>query len=301
MDNPNFTGTGVALVTPFTETLAIDYDALARVLTHVSQGGVDYLVVMGTTGESITVSWDEKKHVLAFVKRHNPRHLPIVYGLGGNCTSEIITQLHETDFTGVHAILSVSPYYNKPSQRGIYEHYVALANASPVPVILYNVPGRTASNITAATTLRLAQHPNIIGVKEASGNLVQCMEIAAAKPADFLLISGDDLLTLPMISFGAVGAISVLANAFPQPFTRMVNDALAGNKTSAIQHLFSLLPMNPLMYEEGNPVGLKQAMALLGICQNVVRLPMTAASEALTARIQAAMEEMKKRTHSLVA
>jgi 4-hydroxy-tetrahydrodipicolinate synthase len=187
--------------------------------------------------------------------------------------------------------LSVSPYYNKPSQAGIYEHYKAIADASPVPVILYNVPARTQSNVSAATTLRLANHPNIIGTKEASGDLIQCMEIAKNKPDDFLLISGDDLLLLPMASFGAVGVISVLANAFPVPFTRMVNEALAGNYSESSKYLFQLLRINPLMYEEGNPVGLKQALAYLGICNNKVRLPLVPPSEGLAGRIKKVMEE----------
>lgn len=289
--NTKFRGTGVALVTPFKDNLEVDYEGLRNLLSYVSKGGVDYLVVLGTTGESATLTKDEKKQILSFVKRNNPLQLPIVYGLGGNYTHEVLNSILETDFSGVDAILSVSPYYNKPSQVGIYEHYKAIADACPVPVILYNVPGRTQSNVSAATTLRLAQHPNIIGIKEASGDLIQCMEIAKRKPADFMLISGDDLLTLPMVSFGAVGVISVLANAFPIPFTRMVNEALAGNSVAASQELFKFLKVNPLMYEEANPVGVKQALCWIGACNKQVRLPLVCASDSLASRIKQAMEE----------
>jgi 4-hydroxy-tetrahydrodipicolinate synthase len=286
-------GTGVALVTPFKENLEVDYNSLGHLLKHVSQGGVEYLVVLGTTGESATLSAEEKNEVLAFVKENNTAGLPIVYGLGGNHTRELLEQISHTDWNGVDAILSVSPYYNKPSQAGIYEHYKIIADACPVPVILYNVPARTSSNISAATTLKLARHPNIIGTKEASGDMLQCMEIARNKPAGFLLISGDDLLTLPMISFGAVGVISVLANAFPAPFTEMVRDALAGNFHKASHSLFGFLGINPLLYEEGNPVGLKQVLYYLDISSHLVRLPLTPASETLSTRIQAVLKEEK--------
>lgn len=288
-----FSGTGVALVTPFKANLDIDYDALHRLIAHLSQGGVDYLVVMGTTGESATISTAEKKQILAFVKANNPNRLPVVYGLGGNHTKEIIEQIHQTDWQGVDAVLSVSPYYNKPSQAGIFEHYKTIADACPVPVILYNVPGRTQSNVSAATTLKLAGHPNIIGIKEASGDLVQCMEIARNKPTGFLLISGDDLLTLPMISFGAVGVISVLANAFPHTFTQMVNEALHHHFEASSQHLFRFLRINPLMYEESNPVGLKQTLQLLGICTNQVRLPLVPASESLASKIKIVLSDLQ--------
>lgn len=288
-----FSGTGVALITPFTANTNIDLEALHRLLHYVSEGGVDYLVVMGTTGESATVSEAEKKEILTFVKAHNPKKLPVMYGLGSNHTREILEQIRYTDWQGIDAVLSVSPYYNKPSQRGIYEHYTAIADACPVPVVLYNVPGRTQSNITAATTLKLAMHPNIIGIKEASGDLVQCMEIARHKPEDFLLISGDDLLTLPMVSFGAVGVISVLANAFPSVFTRMVNEALQHNLDASSKQLFRFLSINPLMYEEGNPVGLKQVLQTMGICQNYVRLPLAPASEQLAAKINTALAEFQ--------
>jgi 4-hydroxy-tetrahydrodipicolinate synthase len=279
--NRNLFGTGVALVTPFRADLTPDYHGLRQLLAYTARGGVNYYVVAGTTGESPTVTSREKGEILAFVKEHNDARLPLVYGIGGNNTQEVLDNIRETDFEGVEAILSVSPYYNKPSQRGIYQHYVALADACPVPVLLYNVPARTMSNITAETTLRLAEHPNIVGTKEASGDLVQCMQIARHKPESFGLISGDDLLTVPLVSLGACGVISVLANAFPEPFTAMVNEALAGRYPAANLYLHQLLDVNPFMYAEGNPVGIKHALQELGICGNHVRLPLATASESL--------------------
>lgn len=283
-----FFGTGVALITPFTATGSIDYKALKKILQHTAKG-VDYYVVMGTTGESATLSSQEKKEVLAFVLANNPKKLPVVYGIGGNNTKEVVEAINSTNFSGVDALLSVSPYYNKPSQEGIYQHFVAVANASPVPVILYNVPGRTSSNLTAETTLRLAAHKNIFAIKEASGNLEQCMKIAQAKPKDFLLISGDDLLTVPLYSVGAKGVISVLANAYPVVFQKMKTFAFAGNFDKASQEQFKLLNINGPMYEEGNPVGVKQLMADMGLCSNHVRLPLVPASEGLKKKIKAAI------------
>ncbi len=284
--NTKFYGTGVALVTPFRDDLSVDFPALARLLEHTVSGGVDYLVVMGTTGESATVTKEERKEILTFVKQYNANRLPIVYGIGGNNTAALLEMIQETDFKGVDAILSVSPYYNKPTQRGIMAHYEAIANTCPVPVILYNVPGRTASNLTAASTLALAQHENIIGVKEASGDMAQGIEIVRDKPADFLFLAGDDMLTVPMTTFGAKGVISVIANALPQLFTRMVNESLAGNYAQAMPYLFQLSRINDLMYEEGNPVGVKSALKTLGICGNQVRLPLVSASESLADRIR---------------
>jgi len=277
-------GTGVALVTPMNEKGEIDYKALRRLLTYTAKG-VDYYVVIGTTGEAATLSKEEKKLVLDFVKNNNRKNLPIVYGIGGNNTQSVLEEIKSTNLSGVDAILSVSPYYNKPSQEGIYQHFKSIAKASPVPVILYNVPGRTASNITAETTLRLAKLKNIIGIKEASGNLEQCMVIAKKKPAEFLLISGDDLLTLPIYSIGGVGVISVLANALPKVFLKIKENALAGNLPKAQIEQFKLLEINSPMYEEGNPVGVKHLLSLLGICQSHVRLPLAEASRGLKDRI----------------
>jgi len=245
------------------------------------------LVINGTTGESPTLTPDEKTELLAVARQHVAGRLPLVYGIGGNDTAAVERQLRETDLTDVVAILSVSPAYNKPSQAGILAHYQRLADASPLPLLLYNVPSRTGSNVAADTVLRLAQHPNIIGLKEASGNMEQCLAILAKKPADFLFLSGDDMLTLPLIACGGQGIISVLANAFPQQFSDMTRAALAGDFARAQQLLFGLVPLNPLMYEEGNPVGVKAALALQGVCEASVRLPLVAASESLVARIKA--------------
>jgi 4-hydroxy-tetrahydrodipicolinate synthase len=277
-------GTGVALVTPFNENLEVDFPALKKLLTHASKG-VDYYVVMGTTGEASTVTAAEKKNILAFVKKHNTKKLPLVYGIGGNDTRQVLDTIADTDFSGVDAILSVSPYYSKPSQEGIYQHFKTIAEACPVPVLLYNVPGRTASNITAETAVRLAHHRNIVGIKEASGNLEHCMRIAHAKPKDFLLISGDDLLTVPLYALGAKGVISVLANAFPVIFRRMKDFSFAGKYERASQEAFKLLELNPLMYEEGNPVGLKALLKDMRLCTEKVRLPLVPASEGLRKKI----------------
>jgi 4-hydroxy-tetrahydrodipicolinate synthase len=285
------TGTGVALVTPFTVDGTVDYKGLKRLLNHTAKG-VDYYVVMGTTGESVTTSKEEKKAILEFVKANNRKNLPIVYGIGGSNTQDVLDNIKQTDFEGVDAILSVSPYYNKPSQEGIYQHFKAIAGKSPVPVILYNVPGRTASNMSAATTLRLASHKNIIGIKEASGNMEQCMKIAADKPEDFMLISGDDMLTVPLYSIGGIGVISVLANAYPVHFKKMKEYAFAGKYAKASQELFKLLDINSPMYEEGNPVGIKFVLSELGVCNYDVRLPLVAPSEALKKKIQQLMKSV---------
>ena len=287
-----FYGTGVALVTPFDSTGAIDYKALKKLLNHTAKG-VDYYVVMGTTGESVTVSSEEKKAALKFVKENNPRKLPIVFGIGGNNTQNVLDTIKSTDFKGVDAILSVSPYYNKPSQEGIYQHFTAVADASPVPVILYNVPGRTASNLTADTTLRLASHKNIIGVKEASGNIEQCMKISKYMPKDFLLISGDDMLTVPLYAIGGKGVISVLANPYPVIFKKMKEFSFAGNYAKASQEQFKILEINGPMYEEGNPVGVKFVLSELGVCSSTVRLPNVQPSEGLQKRIKSLMEKIK--------
>lgn len=277
-------GTGVALVTPFSERGEVDFTSLRRLLRHTARG-VDYYVVMGTTGESATLSADEKAAILDFVRDHNPKKLPVVYGIGGNNTQHVLDAIGQTDFSGVDALLSVSPYYNKPSQEGIFQHFKAIAKASPVPVILYNVPGRTSSNLTADTTLRLAQHPNIGAIKEASGNLEQCMRIAREKPKDFQLISGDDLMSVALYAIGATGVISVLANAYPVIFKKIKEHALAGNYAKARQEIFKILDVNPLMYEEGNPVGLKVLLAQMGICSAAVRLPLARASAGLEKKI----------------
>ena len=280
-------GTGVALVTPFTPAGAVDLPAWQHLLDFTIAGGVEYLVINGTTGESPTVTTAEKIDLLNVARQHVAGRVPLVYGIGGNDTAAVARQLRETDLTGITAVLSASPAYNKPSQAGLVAHYQHLAEASPLPLLLYNVPGRTAANLTADTTLTLAGHPNIIGIKEASGNLEQCLAILAARPADFLFLSGDDMLTLPLIACGAHGIISVMANALPRPFSDLTRAALAGDLPRARQLLFGLVPLNPLLYEEGNPVGVKAALALQGICEPAVRLPLVPASAGLTARIRA--------------
>jgi 4-hydroxy-tetrahydrodipicolinate synthase len=286
-------GTGVALVTPFDRQNKVDYKGLKNLLALAGEGGTDYLVVNGTTGESVSTTREEKAEILQFVKDNNPKKLPIVYGVGGNHTSQVLQNLEESNLKGVAAILSVSPYYNKPSQAGIIKHYTLIADNSPVPVILYNVPGRTSSNLLAETTLSLAQHPNIIGIKEASGQLEQAMAIAALKPKDFMLISGDDMLTTPMMAIGAIGVISVLANALPEIFKKMTKSALKGEFEKAAQEQFKLLHINPLMYSESNPVGVKQLLKEMGICENTVRLPLIPASKELQSAIRNAYRELQ--------
>ncbi|WP_210515186.1 4-hydroxy-tetrahydrodipicolinate synthase [Hymenobacter terricola] len=286
---PAFHGTGVALVTPFTAAFAVDYDGWRRLLDFCIDGGVEYLVINGTTGESPTTSAAEKAELLRVAKEHVAGRVPLVYGIGSNDTAAAEELFHTTDLHGVAAVLSASPAYNKPSQAGLIAHYHRLAEASPVPIILYNVPGRTASNLTAETTLRLAQHPNIIGIKEASGLMEQCLTIAAHKPKDFLLLSGDDLLTPALIACGAEGIISVMANAFPKRFAELTRAALADDFATARDILFRLLPLNPLMYEESNPVGVKAALEALGVCGAAVRLPLLEATGGLKDRIRRAL------------
>lgn len=279
-------GLGVALVTPFKEDGSIDFEALLKLLKHTATNGVDYWVVMGSTGEAITLSDKEQMDVLSFVLKNNPDNLPVVFGLGGNNTASLVERLQELDLTGVTAILSSSPAYNKPTQQGIIAHFEKLADSCPIPIILYNVPGRTCSNMEASTTIKLAAHPNIVGVKEASGNLLQVMEIANGISDDFIITSGDDLLTTAIISSGGSGAISVLANALPKQFKSMVSSALSGDFKASRQQAFELLELNSLMYTEGNPTGLKELLAQIGICNNTVRLPLVAASSDMKENIK---------------
>ena len=283
----NLHGTGVALVTPISSTHEVDYAGWRRLLDFTMAGGVEYLVINGTTGESPTTTAAEKAELLRIAQEHVAGRVPLVYGIGSNDTAAAEALLHSTDLSGITAILSASPAYNKPSQAGLVAHYQRLADAAPRPLLLYNVPSRTGSNMSADTTLTLAEHPNIMGIKEASGNLEQCLAILANKPTDFLFLSGDDMMTVPLIACGAAGIVTVLGNAFPQAFSDMTRAALAGDFARAQQLLFGFVPLNPLMYEEGNPVGVKAALALQGVCSAAVRLPLVAASESLTARIKA--------------
>ncbi|MBD8491332.1 4-hydroxy-tetrahydrodipicolinate synthase [Echinicola sp. CAU 1574] len=283
-----FIGTGVALITPFEEDGKIDFIGLEKVIEHVIQGGADYLVVQGTTGEASTMTREEKRIVLAEAIKINNNRVPIVYGIGANNTQAAIDEINDTDLSGVGALLSVSPYYNKPTQEGIYQHYIKVAEASPIPVILYNVPGRTMSNVAAETTLKLADHPNIIGVKEASGDLVQCMKIVKEKPEGFLLISGDDMLTAAMRAIGCQGVISVLANAYPAIFKSISH----GSINEAKEATFRLLDINSWMYAESNPVGVKNLLKQMGVCGDQVRLPLLRASKSLEDKIKLLSESV---------
>lgn len=274
-------GTGVALITPLNEDTSIDYEGLKKLLHHVSDGGVEYLLVMGTTGESPTFSWEEKLEVLQFVFDNNPKNLPIVMGHGGNNTADLVRKLDDLKKFDLAALLSASPYYSKPSQEGIYRHYMAIADASTFPVILYNVPGRTSSNVTAETTVRLSAHPNIVAIKEASGNLDQMGKIIAHAPDDFLLFSGDDGLTLSTIALGGCGIVSVIANLLPREFSDMVRAAMRGDYAEAKRLNLSLLDAYELMSREGNPVSIKKGLEVAGITKSAVRLPLFAASDKL--------------------
>jgi 4-hydroxy-tetrahydrodipicolinate synthase len=289
-----FRGTGVAIVTPFKNDSSIDFAALGRIVNHVINGGVNYIVAMGTTGESVTVSKDERKAIFSYILEAIDNRVPLVAGIGGNNTQEIVNCVRNTDLTGIDAILSVSPYYNKPNQRGLFQHYKAIATWCPVPVILYNVPGRTASNILAETCLELAHEcENIIAIKEASGNIEQMMKILKGKPDNFLLISGDDMLTLPIIAAGGSGVISVVANAFPAQWSEMVNQALKLNFKVAREIQFKFMEILELLFIDGNPAGVKAMLSNLNLCQNNLRLPLVNVSKPIYTRIQKAMEELK--------
>lgn len=290
---PKFHGVAPALVTPMLENRSIDWKGLEKLISHVSNGGVDYLVVQGTTGESATTTSDEKKQIVATIQSANTRKLPIVYGLGGNDTDKLIKQIKSTDFSAIDAILSVCPYYNKPSARGLIAHYQAIADVCPVPVIMYNIPGRTGINMSPETVLTLAEHQNIIGIKEASCIIEQCMEIAFHKPDGFLLISGDDVQAVPIISIGGVGVMSVIANAFPNQFTQMIHAALSGNFKSAQKALAAFLTIDPFLYEEGNPVGVKKILALNGLISDQVRMPLATGSHELGKKLEQIIHQVK--------
>jgi 4-hydroxy-tetrahydrodipicolinate synthase len=268
-------GMGVALITPFKENECVDFDTLGKLVDYQLQNGTDYLVVLGTTAETPTLTEGEKDQIVELVTTKVRGRIPIVLGVGGNCTQAVVDKLKQNRFEGVDAILSVVPYYNKPSQEGIFRHYQAIAEATPLPVVLYNVPGRTGVNMTAETTLRLArEYKNVIAVKEASGNFPQIDDIIKNKPADFKVISGDDAITFPLITLGAVGVISVIGNAFPREFSRMVRLALAGDYAGArtIHHNFTEL--FDLLFVDGNPAGVKSMLNAMGYIENKLRLPL---------------------------
>ncbi|HTI60999.1 4-hydroxy-tetrahydrodipicolinate synthase [Mucilaginibacter sp.] len=281
-----FFGTGVAMATPFQTDGQVDYNALRDLINYLIDGGVEYLVSLGTTGESVTLSKDEKKKVWAFTAEVNNGRVPLVAGIGGNNTYEVVNEVKSFDTTGYDAILSASPNYNKPTQEGIYQHYKAIAEASPLPVILYNVPSRTGSNVSAETTVRLAQDfKNIIGMKEASGNFDQLNQIMRDKPEDFLLISGDDPISLPMIALGGAGVISVVGNALPRQFSDMIRLCLKGDFKSAQKGHSSMIEFTRMMFAEGSPAGVKTALKALGVCGDTVRLPLVQVSSTLADKI----------------
>lgn len=283
----NFTGTGVAIVTPFTTKGEVDFPALTKLVEHLIKGRVEYIVVLGTTGETATLSKEEKQQVIAHIVKTTKKRVPLVLGVGGNNTAELVEQLKKDDLSDFDAILSVSPYYNKPSQEGIYQHYKAIAKASPLPIILYNVPGRTASNITWETTIRLAKEfKNIIAIKEASGNIEQCMKIIKYRPDNFLIISGDDNLTLPLIASGADGVISVVANAYPKDFSDMVRFALVHDLKNAQKLHYKLMEITEQLFADGNPGGVKVVLAQKKITQPTVRLPLVEPNDIVKAKLK---------------
>ncbi|MDD3859215.1 MAG: 4-hydroxy-tetrahydrodipicolinate synthase [Bacteroidales bacterium] len=288
----NFIGTGVAMVTPFCEDKSIDFKAFAKLINHLIKGGVDFLVVMGTTAESATLNQIEKDEILEFAKKEIAGRVPIMYGIGGNNTIEVVEKIKSANLKGVDGILSVAPYYNKPNQEGIYQHFAALAVVCPVQVILYNVPGRTGINILPETVIRLAEDfENITAIKEACGSVDQIMKLISIKPDDFTVISGDDGLTLPLISVGVEGVISVAANAFPKEVSDMVRLGMKENFKEAQKLHYKMLGSIANMFAEGNPCGIKAYMSAMSMMKNELRLPMVPASEVLNKKIK---EDLKR-------
>ena len=280
-------GTGVAVITPFTETNEVDYEALGNLLSHLIDNGVNYIVTLGTTGETPVLNKNEKKAIIDFTCKHINGRVPIVVGIGGNNTQEVIEDLKSFDLSKAVAVLSASPYYNKPSQEGLFQHYKALAEASPKPIILYNVPGRTGRNMTAHTTIRLAREVNnIVGIKEASGDMQQCMEIINGCPDNFLVVSGDDALAMPQIACGMQGVISVAANAYPKEFCKMIEHSLAFAMNDAKKINGLLMPAYDLMFAENNPAGVKAFLAEMGIIKNYLRLPAVPLSSELHQKVK---------------
>lgn len=288
-------GTGVALITPFREDVSVDVEALERVVEHNIQGGVDYLVVLGTTAETATLSPSEKQLVVDVVVRTNAGRLPLVIGVGGNNTTAVVHELKTLDLSDFDAILSVSPYYNKPTQEGIYQHFKAISEASPIPIILYNVPSRTGSNMLPETTLRLAyDFPNIVGVKEACGNSIQIDKLIKNKPENFLVISGDDVTALTSVLAGGAGVISVLGQGLPSPFSEMIKLGLEGNAKEAFGIHHKLSDLMSLIFEEGNPAGIKSIFENKGICRASVRLPLVEATPILKQKIEVSLKTLDK-------
>lgn len=289
-----FIGTGVALITPFKSDFSVDVEALKNIVNFNVDNGIDYLVVLGTTAESATLSKEEKNGVIQTVRQANGGRVPMVLGIGGNNTREVISEMKHADLKEFSAILSVSPYYNKPTQEGIYQHFAALAKEAPLPIILYNVPGRTASNILPNTVARLARDfNNIIAVKEAAGDMVQAMKLIEICPKDFLVISGDDMITLPMILAGGAGVISVIGEGFPKEFSKMVRFALERKVDKAYDIHYRLASAIDYIFEEGNPAGIKAVFEKLGLCGNTVRLPLVPASNELREKIHVFMDDFQ--------
>ena len=293
MKNNIFKGTGIALITPFKTDYSVDVDALTRIVNHVIDNGADFLVVLGTTSEAPTLTSAEKELVIDTILKANNGRLPIMLGMGGNNTQAVIDAIKAQNFDGIHGILSVVPYYNKPNQRGMKAHFESIANASPVPVVVYNVPGRVGVNLQASTCVELAKHPNIIAVKEASGNLLQIMEILRSKPADFDVLSGDDGITQPLMALGAQGVISVAANAYTKPFSRMMKAMKEGRIDEALRLHYAMLRMNQLIFADGNPAGIKCLMSHMGLCKNVLRLPLVKVNEMVAVDIIEEWNELK--------
>ena len=295
MKQPLFTGTGVALITPFRrQQETVDFTKLEHLIEHIISSGVDYIVALGTTSEAATMTENERSAVQEFIVETVNGRCPIMLGLGGNNTLNVTDTINRTNFDGISGILSVAPYYNKPNQRGLLQHFHNIAEISPVPVILYNVPGRTGINLTADTTLTLAAEcPNIIGIKEASGNMQQVMEILRRRPAGFRVISGDDALTLPMLALGADGVISVIANALPKETSDMVRSALKGDLKKALPLHYRLLPLMNAIFEEGNPTGVKALLEAEGLITNILRLPLVKASKTLTNKLTTLYNEFR--------
>jgi len=282
----SFIGTGVALITPFKKDLSVDVEALERVVEHNIKGGVEYLVVLGTTAETATLTKQEQELVKQTIVKANNKRLPLVLGVGGNNTMDVVSQLNEENLKGFDAILSVSPYYNKPTQEGIYQHFKMIAENSPLPIIVYNVPGRTSSNMLPNTVIRLANDfKNIIGIKEAAGDMVQAMELIRTKPEGFLVISGDDIITLPMVLAGGAGVISVIGEAFPKEFSEMVRLGLQRKVDEAYQIHYKITDSINMIFEQGNPGGIKELFKHLGICENYLRLPLVNVNEDLSNRL----------------
>ena len=290
-----FVGTGVALITPFNSDLSIDFDALERLVEYNIENGTEYLVISGTTGESVTVTAEEKKQLVRFISKVNKGRLPLVLGIGGNNTIEVINEIKSTNFSDVDAILSVSPYYSKPTQEGIYQHFKAIAEVCPKPIILYNVPGRTSANMLPETTLRLAKNfDNIIAVKEAGNNVHQYLELLRTKPKDFLVLSGDDDLALGVALAGGSGVISVIGQALPKEFSEMIRMGIAGKATEAYDIHFKLMPITGLIFSENNPAGIKAVLERLNISKSHVRLPLVEATDSLKGSIKNELEILSK-------